>query len=156
LDETSTAPAPAHTDAGIEAALVPPKFGRLPVWPSRTVAVFSTMDKTPYAIPVTASLRADDRWILLTLRSSCQSLTRLRSHPQVALTILVQGDLALTAGGRAYVVQDPMIRSPAFAAVAIDVDEVENLQGRAVISGIGLDWTSEGMQRFLRQPAVAT
>jgi hypothetical protein len=155
--ENSAPLAPAHTDADIEAALAPPKFRKLPVWPSRTVALFSTMDEAPHAIPVTAPFRVDDRWVLFTLKRDRGSLARLRTHPQVALTILAQGDLAFTARGRAYVVQEPMARSPSFAAVAIDVEEVEDqrLQGRAVTSGIGLDWTSEGMRRFLSADADA-
>lgn len=115
------------------------------------------MDGTPHAIPVTAPFRVDDRWILFTLHRSRGSLARLRTQPQVALSILAQGDLAFTARGRAYVVQEPMTGSPAFAAVAIDVEEIEDhrLHGRAVISGIGLDWTSEDMQRFLSADADA-
>ena len=129
----------------------PGKLKTLPEWPITTVAMLSTMDDRPYAIPVTSPLRVGDRQILFVLKQSRGSLARLRKYPEVALSILCEGDLAFTARGIATVVQDPMVRAPGFAAVAIDVEEIENhrQRGRFVGSGVGLDWGSDDMVRFL-------
>jgi len=123
----------------------------LPEWPITTVAMLSTMDDRPYAIPVTSPLRVGDRQILFVLKQSRGSLARLRKYPEVALSILCEGDLAFTARGIATDIQDPMVRAPGFAAIAIDVEEIENhrQQGRYVESGVGLDWGSDDMARFL-------
>jgi oxalate decarboxylase len=125
----------------------------LPEWPAGTIAVLSTVDAEPYAIPVTAPLRTGERRILISLKRTRKSLTRLRKHPQAALTILAKGDIAFTARGRAQVVQDPMVRAPEFAAVALDVEDLEDHRspGLAVDSGVSLDWTNEATHRFLQQ-----
>jgi hypothetical protein len=130
-----------------------PQSMPLPEWPAGTIAVLSTRDGEPHAIPVTAPLRVGDRRILFSLKRIRASLARLREHPQVALTILAKGDLAFTARGRARVVQDPMVRAPEFAAVAIEVEEIEDHRqpGLAVESGVSLDWTNEETQRFLQE-----
>jgi hypothetical protein len=110
------------------------------------------VDAEPYAIPVTAPLRTGERRILISLKRTRKSLTRLRKHPQAALTILAKGDIAFTARGRAQVVQDPMVRAPEFAAVALDVEDLEDHRspGLAVDSGVSLDWTNEATHRFLQ------
>jgi hypothetical protein len=115
--------------------------------------VLSTADAEPYAIRVTAPLGTTDRRILFSLKRTRESLSRLREHPQVALTILAKGDVAFTARGRAEVVQDPMAGAPEFAAVALNVADVDDhcSPGLAVESGVSLDWTSDASHRFLRQ-----
>jgi oxalate decarboxylase len=125
----------------------------LPEWPMGTIAILSTMDSEPYAIPVTAPLRVGDRRILFSLKRCRESLARLREHPEVALTILAKGDMAFTARGRARVVQDAMSVTPEFAAVAMDVEAIDDHRtgGLAVESGVGLDWSNEGTHRFLRE-----
>jgi oxalate decarboxylase len=124
----------------------------LPKWPAGTIAVLSTASAAPYAIPITAPLRTGDRRILFSLKCTRESLARLREHPQAALTILAKGDIAFTARGRAEIVQDPMVGAPEFAAVALDVAEVDDHRspGLAVESGVTLDWASEGSHRFLQ------
>ena len=89
---------------------------RLPEWPDETIAVLSTMDREPYAIPITAPVRATDRRVLFSLKRTHASLARLRAKPQVALTILAKGDVAFTARGRAEVVEDPIVSAPEFTS----------------------------------------
>jgi hypothetical protein len=125
---------------------------KLPHWPDETIAVLCTVDEVPYAIPVTAPLRISDRKILLSLKDCRGSLARLRKFPQVALSILAEGDLAFTARGRAIVIQEAMLHAPGFAAVLIEAEEIDDhrLPGRVMTSGAGLDWDSESTQRMLR------
>jgi hypothetical protein len=124
----------------------------LPEWPTRTVAVLSTMGHAPHAIPVSAPLRAGDRRILLSLHRERGSLARLRAHPDVALTILAEGDVAMTARGRARVVEEPMVQAPEYAAVAIDVEHVDDHRQAAfrVESGVDRRWVDTDEQRALR------
>ena len=74
-------------------------------------------------------------------------------HPKVALTIFGKGNLAFTARGPARVVQESMVAAPAFAAVAIDVENIDDHRQRefAVDSGVSLDWTNERTERFLQE-----
>jgi len=124
-----------------------------PEWPDKTIAVLSTENGEVHAIPITAPLRVGDRRILFRLKRCRESLARLREHPKVALTIFGKGNLAFTARGPAHVVQDPMVLAPAFAAVAIDVENIDDHRQRefAVDSGVSLDWTNERTQRFLQE-----
>src|SRR5262245_39272391 len=69
----------------------------LPGWPPRTVAVLSTVDEDVHAIPISAPVRAGDRAILLSLHRSRDTLGRIRRWPDVALTVLAEGDVAFTA-----------------------------------------------------------
>src|SRR6478752_4965349 len=125
----------------------------LPEWSEKTIAVLSTQNEEVHAIPITAPLRVGDRRILFRLKRCRESLARLREHPKVALTIFGKGNLAFTARGPAHVVQESMVVAPAFAAVAIDVDNIDDHRQRefAVESGVSLDWTNERTQRFLQE-----
>ena len=125
----------------------------LPEWPEKTIAVLSTQNEEVHAIPITAPLRIGDRQILLRLKRCRESLARLREHPKVALTIFAKGNVAFTARGPARVVQEPMLGAPMFAAVAIDVENIDDHRQRefAVDSGIGLDWTNERTEQFLQE-----
>ena len=115
--------------------------------------MLSTENGEVHAIPITAPLRVGDRRILFRLKRCRESLTRLREHPKVALTIFGKGNLAFTARGPAHVVQESMVVAPAFAAVAIDVENIDDHRQRefAVDSGVSLDWTNERTQRFLQE-----
>jgi hypothetical protein len=84
----------------------------LPEWTVRTIAVLVTMDRGPHAIPVSAPVRADGDTIMLSLHRSRDSLTRLRRRPEVALTVLAEGDVAFTARGTARVIDEPMTDAP--------------------------------------------
>jgi hypothetical protein len=123
----------------------------LPEWPTRTVAVLSTVGDSPHAIPVSAPLRAGDRRILLSLHRERGSLARLRARPDVALTILAEGDVAMTARGRARVVEEPMAQAPEYAAVAIEVEHVDDHRQAAfrVESGVDRRWVDTDEQRAL-------
>ena len=137
----------------------------LPDWSPRTVAVLSTVDPEPHAIPVSAPVRADDRTILLCLRRDRDSLARLRARPAVALTVLAGGDVAFTARGRAVVDEEPMavdagytaVRievtavDEAYAAVRIEVTAVDDHRQAAfhVTAGVDRDWRDAGEQQAL-------
>jgi hypothetical protein len=120
-------------------------LGALPEWPTRTIAVLATVDDGPHAIPVSAPLRAGDRRILLSLHISRGSLRRLRERPQVALAVLTEGDIAFTARGRARIVQEPMAAAPDYAAVAIDVEQIDDHRQSAFLleAGVARRWLDE-------------
>ena len=123
---------------------------RLPEWPATIVAVLSTMDGEPHAIPVTAPVRVGDRRILFSLAHSRGSLARLREHPQAALSILAEGNCAFTARGIARIVEEEIAGSPNFVAVELYVDEIDDhrLPGFAVGSGVGLLLASDAQQHL--------
>jgi hypothetical protein len=123
----------------------------LPTWTPRTVAVLSTTNGAPHAIPVSAPVRAGDRRILLSLHRSRGSLARLRERPEVALTILAEDDVAFTARGRASVVEEPMESAADYAAVAIDVEQIDDHRqaGFVVDSGVGRTWVDESERAAL-------
>jgi hypothetical protein len=130
-----------------------PKRKPLPEWPEKTIAVLSTQNEEVHAIPITAPLRVGDHRILFRLKRCRESLVRLREHRKVALTIFGKGNLAFTARGPARVVQESMVGAPVFAAVASDVENIDDYRQRefAVDSGVSLDWTNERTQRFLQE-----
>jgi hypothetical protein len=124
----------------------------LPEWPGRTIAVLTTVDPAPHAIPVSAPVRAGERSVLLSLHRDRGSLARLRERPEVALTILTGGDIAITARGRARIVEEPMADAPDYAAVAIDVEDVDDHRQAAFVVEAGVDrrWVDEREQHALR------
>lgn len=123
----------------------------LPDWPTRTIAVLSTVDDGPHAIPVSAPLRAGDRCIRLSLHRERESLARLRARPQVAVCVLAEGDVAFTARGRARVIQEPMESDSRYAAVEIAVEHVDDHRQEAfrVAAGVDRSWVDEDEQRAL-------
>ncbi len=122
-----------------------PQLEALPDWPTRTIAVLATVDQGPHAIPVSAPLRAGDRRILLSLRHDRGSLTRLRSQPCVALAVLTEGNIAFTAHGQARIVEDRLAGASDYAAVAIDVERIDDHRQAEfrVQSGIDRSWVDE-------------
>jgi hypothetical protein len=126
-----------------------PSLAELPEWPGRTIGVLATSGPDPHAIPVSAPLRAGPRLVLISLHRTRGSLARLRERPQVALAILAAGDVAFTARGRARVVEDPMAAAPDYAAVAIDVEDVDDHRQPDFVVEAGIDrrWVDdEGRQ----------
>lgn len=123
----------------------------LPDWSPRTVAVLSTVDPEPHAIPVSAPVRAGDRTILLSLRRDRESLARLRERPAVALTVLAGGDVAFTARGRAVVDEEPMAVDEAYAAVRIEVTAIDDHRQAAfhVTAGVDREWHDAGERQAL-------
>jgi hypothetical protein len=123
----------------------------LPHFPHRTIAVLTTVDPAPHAIPVSAPVRASDTTILLSLHRTRDSLARLREIPDVALTVLTEGDVAFTARGHAHVVREPLESDPDYVGVAIEVEHVDDHRqpAFAVDSGVGREWRDAGEQRRL-------
>ena len=117
--------------------------GTLPQWPGRTIAILTTLgDGEPHAIPVSAPLHAGDHRILLSLHRTRDSLQRLRERPRVAITILAADNVAFTARGPAHVIQEPMSTAPDYAAIAIDVEQIDDHRQSAfqVQAGVARDW----------------
>jgi hypothetical protein len=118
----------------------------LPDWPLRTIAILTTLgDDGPHAIPVSAPVRAGACRILLNLHRSRDSLRRLRERPAAAVTILAAGNIAFTARGAARVVEAPMSTAPDYAAVAIDVEQIDDHRQPAfqVEAGVDRCWLDE-------------
>src|SRR6476661_7225761 len=116
-----------------------PDADGLPEWEPGTVAILSTGGGAPHAIPVSTGVRAGDRRVLVALARRRESLARLRADPRCALTLMAAG-VACTAHARATVVQEPMAVSDGVAAVALDVDLVQDhLQPRFALEG-GVPW----------------
>jgi hypothetical protein len=123
----------------------------LPHWPLRTVAVLATVGDGPHAIPVSAPLRAGDLGIVLSLHHSRGSLARLRTQPEVALTVLTAGNLAFTALGRARVFEEPLAGTTDYVGVAIDVEHIDDHRHETFVieSGIDRRWLDEDEQHAL-------
>jgi hypothetical protein len=101
-------------------------------------------------------VRAGPRTVLLALALRRESLARLRADARCALTILAGSDVAVTALGRATVVQEPMTVSDAVAAVRIDVEAIQDHgQDRFEIdAGVRWHWTDDDSAR--RDAAIRT
>jgi Pyridoxamine 5'-phosphate oxidase len=129
-------------------------LGLLPEWPVRTIAIMATLGEHElHSIPVSAPVRAGDHRILVNLRRSRESLQRLRARPRVALTILADENIAFTARGPAHVIQEPMATAPDYAAVAIDVEEIDDHRQPAfeVTAGVDRRWVDESEREALGQ-----
>jgi hypothetical protein len=125
----------------------------LPEWPLRTIGVLATIDEdeAPHAIPVSAPIRVSSSAILLSLHRSRDSLARLRARPRVALVVMAEGDVAFTARGTARVSEEPMAGATEYAAVEIEVTEVDDHRQPAftVESGVDRRWVDEDEKRAL-------
>jgi hypothetical protein len=115
----------------------------LPEWTPGTVAVLSTGAGHPHAIPVSTAVRAGDRRIILALALRRESLDRLRRDPRCALTFLAEGDVAATALGRASIIEEPLSISDRVAAVAVDVESIQdhNQPRFEIEAGVRWRWT---------------
>lgn len=132
----------------------PNTIAALPEWPPRTVAILATVGGGgPHAIPVSAPVRASDDRVLLSLHRSRGSLQRLRDHPRVAITILAADNVAFTARGTAYVIEEPMTAAPDYVAVAIDVEQGDDHRQPAfqVTAGVDRRWVDETEREALGQ-----
>ena len=88
------------------------------------MTILSTSGEEPHAIPVSAAVRSGPHSVLIALAASRESLARLLEDPRVALTILADGDIAITAHGAARVLDDPLVER--VVAVEIQVDRVQD------------------------------
>ena len=120
----------------------------LPEFEPGTVCVLTTGGGAPHAIPVSTALRAGSRRVLLALAARRESLARLRREPRCALTIVAAG-IACTAHARAEIVQESLPGAEAVAAVALEVDAIQDhMQPRfAIAAGVAWDWTDEDARR---------
>jgi hypothetical protein len=121
----------------------------LPEWEPGTVAVLSTGAGHPHAIPVSTAVRIGPRTVALALALRRESLARLRADPRCALTVIASGNTAVTAHGRATIVEEPMVVADNVAAVRIDVDAIQDHgQDRFEIdAGVRWHWTDPEAER---------
>jgi hypothetical protein len=108
----------------------------LPEWQDGTVAVLATGAGAPHAIPVSTSVRAGPRTVLLALAHRRESLRRLRSDPRCALTIVVEG-VAVTAHATATILHDV---HDAVVAVRLDVEEIQDHDQPTFTIDAGVRW----------------
>jgi hypothetical protein len=95
----------------------------LPEWEPGTPAILCTSG--PHAIPVSTAVRADERRILLALGRRRETLELLRKHPRVAFCLLGAG-VAFSAYGEAGVLREELESAPHVAAVAVEVDAIDD------------------------------
>ncbi len=118
----------------------------LPEWPPQTIGILATADADSiHAIPISAPVRAADRRVLLPLHRTRGSVARLRERPEVAVVVLAEGDVAMTARGRAHIVQESMTGAPEYSAIAVEVHDIDDHRqsGFNVTSGINRCWLDE-------------
>jgi hypothetical protein len=126
----------------------------LPEWRPGTVAVLSTAGGAPHAIPVSTAVRVGPRRVLLALARTRESLERLRGDPRCALTILAAGDVALTAHGRAAIVEEPLAGAEGVAAVAVEVDAIQSHGDPRFRIDDGVSWRWTDAEAARRDEAV--
>jgi flavin reductase (DIM6/NTAB) family NADH-FMN oxidoreductase RutF len=119
-------------------------MNELPEWEPGTVCVLTTGGGAPHAIPVSTALRAGPRRVLLALAPRRETLARLRREPRCALTIMAAG-VACTAHARAEIVHESLPGAEAVAAVALEVEAIQDhMQPRfAIAAGVVWEWTDE-------------
>lgn len=106
----------------------------------------------PHAIPVSAAVRAGDRRVLFGLARSRESLGRLRADPRVALSITAGGDVAVTAYGRARVLEaEP---AEGVAAVEMRVERVQDHNRPTFVIEAGVRWRWTDPQAAARDAEV--
>jgi hypothetical protein len=130
-----------------------PALDALPEWPGRVVAVLATVNGGPFAIPVSAPVRAGDRRILVNLRRDRDSLARLQAEPRVALLLLAEGNVAFTARGRASA-ED---LTEDYCAVTIEVDAIDDHRQAAFVVESGPDrrWVDDDERQALGERVAA-
>jgi hypothetical protein len=120
----------------------------LPEWPPGTVTILSTAGNGPHAIPVSAAIRAGPSRVLIGLATTRGSLARLRADPRVSLTIVADG-VAVTAYGRARVLDDGAPLVVGVVAVEVEVERVEDHDRPTfeIESGVRWRWTDADADR---------
>ena len=126
----------------------------LPEWAQGTVAVLATAGDPPHAIPVSTATRAGPRRVVMALALRRASLARLRRDPRAALLVLAAGDLAFTAHGRARVVQEPMAVAHGVAAVALEVDDLQDHGTPRYVVEDGVRWRWTDPEADARDAAI--
>jgi hypothetical protein len=139
----------------------PAEHARLPVlpeWPLQTVGVLVTTDGSAlHAIPISAPIRAGGRRILFSLQRGRGSLARLRADDRAAIVLLARDNVALTARGRARIVDQAMPSAPDHAAIALDVEQIDDHRQAAFVVEAGVDrrWLDERERDALRARVAA-
>jgi nitroimidazol reductase NimA-like FMN-containing flavoprotein (pyridoxamine 5'-phosphate oxidase superfamily) len=120
----------------------------LPDWPPGTVTILATAGEPPHAIPVSAAIRAGPRHVLIGLAGGRGSLARLRADPRVSLAIIAEA-VAVTAHGRARVLDEDDAPAEGVVAVEIEVHEVQDHDRPtfAIEAGVRWRWTDAEAQR---------
>ena len=118
----------------------------LPEWPPGTVTILATAGEGPHAIPVSAAVRAGPRHVLLGLAGSRRSLARLRADDRVSLAI-VADDVAVTAHGRARVLDEQLIEGVVAVAIAVEAVQDHDRPTFAIESGVRWRWTDPQAER---------
>lgn len=116
---------------------------RLPDWPAGTVALLCTVDGAglPHAIPVSTARRVGDRRVLLALAAARGSLARLRTDPRAALAVVADGDVAMTAHGRARVLEEPVAAPGDVVAVVVEVESIQDHRQPTFTIAAGVRWS---------------
>ena len=108
----------------------------LPEWPRARSPCSPRRPGEPHAIPVSTAVRAGPRAVVFALALRRESLARLREDPRCALTILAAGDVAVTAIGRAAVVEE----LERVAVVRMDVERVQDHGQDTFVIDDGVQW----------------
>jgi Pyridoxamine 5'-phosphate oxidase len=143
---------------GVDTRAVPRSdLDALPEWEPGTVAVLSVGGGSPHAIPISTAVRAGPRTVVLALALRRESLARVRQDPRCALTVIAAGDIAVTAHGRATIVEEPMVVSDRVAAVRIDVDAIQDhgQETFEIEDAVRWRWTDAEAERRDREIHVA-
>jgi hypothetical protein len=115
----------------------------LPRWERGTPAILCVAG--PHPIPVTTTIRAGDRRVLLALGRDRETLRRLREDPRVSLCLLGAG-MAFTAHGHAQVIAEQLEASDRVVAVELRVERVQDhlADGRTeMLDGARWRWLDE-------------
>jgi hypothetical protein len=115
----------------------------LPEWEAGAVALLSTGGGTPHAIPVSATVRAGPRRVLIALAAHRESLARLRREPRCALTIVTAPDVACTAHARAEILPDEFVEGVVAVALFVDAIQDHMLPRFAIEAGVAWRWTDD-------------
>jgi hypothetical protein len=126
----------------------------LPDWPAGTVAILATAGPAPHAIPVSTAVRAGQRTIVLALAAGRESLARLRTDPSVAVAIVAEGNVALTAYGRAEPLEDRM--PDGVVAIRVAVERLQDHRRAAFVIEAGVRWRWTDAREQERDARVRT
>lgn len=138
----------------------------LPQWPAGTVALLSVVGSggAPGCIPVSTALRASDTRVLLALGRRRSTLAALRADGRCALALLGAANVAVTLHGRAHVIADAPPGAENIAAVAVDVDRLQDHTSERFVIADGVQWSwqdeaaqgrDQAVRRVLQQLAAA-
>jgi flavin reductase (DIM6/NTAB) family NADH-FMN oxidoreductase RutF len=130
----------------------PREMSTLPRWAPGTVLTLVTGGREPHAIPVSAAVRAGPLRLLIGLARSRESLARLRVEPDVAVSILAAGDVAVTAYGQARVLEEELVEG--VAAIEIEVERVQDHNRATFVIESGPVWRWTDPEAEARDAAV--